>query len=63
MASSLPRLPVLFVSHGAATLTMDPSTTVYRAFVDFGRRLRADLAKRHVPRITVLMISAHDVRK
>ncbi len=50
-------LPALFVSHGAAALTVDPDLRSHRALVALGTELRA-----RKPR-AVLMISAHDVRR
>ena len=64
MASAISRLPVLFISHGAAIMTLDTATQGHAAFVQLGRRLRAEVASLASPSgITVVMISAHDVRR
>ncbi len=49
-------LPVVFVSHGAATLTMDPREQSYASFAAFGEAL-AD-----VQPDAIILISAHDER-
>lgn len=49
-------LPVLFVSHGAATLTMDPTDPTHRWMVAFGEIVRSWQPS------AVLVCSGHDVR-
>lgn len=50
------RMPALFVSHGAAILTMDPRQATHRALVELGTRVRGWRPA------AILVLSAHDVR-
>lgn len=54
--ADMSELPVLFVSHGAATLTMDPTQPTHHRLLELGAMVRA-----WRPR-SILVISAHDVR-
>jgi 4,5-DOPA dioxygenase extradiol len=49
-------MPALFVSHGAATLTMDEREATHRSLVELGAQVRAWRPE------AVLVLSAHDVR-
>lgn len=51
-----PTMPVLFVSHGAATLTMDPTDPTHAWLRAYGHEVRA------LRPSAVLVCSAHDVR-
>lgn len=50
------RMPALFVSHGAATLTMDEREATHRSLIELGSRVRAWRPE------AVLVLSAHDLR-
>lgn len=50
------RMPVLFLSHGAATLTMDPADPTHLWLRTYGEQVRA------LRPAAVLVCSAHDVR-
>ena len=54
--NGIQRMPVVFVSHGAATVTMDPAEKSFSKFREIRSALQGVTSK------AIVLVSAHDVR-